>query len=155
MLIQQFRKNRGIPAVIFRFFNVYGPGQDPKSTYTGVITAFSEAIKAGNPLRLNGGGIQTRDFVSVHDVVRALILAAEIPDQACDADPINLGTGAPITIRKLAEVMKALSGSQVPLEDAPWREGDVRHSTAEIRRALEKLGWAPAISLEEGLRELI
>jgi UDP-glucose 4-epimerase len=153
-LIQQFQKSHGIPSVVFRFFNVYGPGQDPKSPYTGVITAFSEAIRAGRSLRLNGGGVQTRDFVSVHDIVKALILAIEIPAEACDAQPINLGTGQSVTIRKLAETMKAVSNSQVPLEDAPWREGDVRHSTAKIGRAFEKLGWKPSVLLEAGLREL-
>jgi UDP-glucose 4-epimerase len=154
-LIQQFQKSHGISSVIFRFFNVYGPGQDPKSPYTGVITAFSEAIKAGRPLRLNGGGVQTRDFISVHDVVSGLIQAVEAPDSACDAQPINLGTGQSVTIRKLAETMKAVSSSQVSLEDAPWREGDVCHSTAKISRAFEKLGWKPSISLEKGLKELL
>lgn len=154
-VIQQFQKSRGIPSVVFRFFNVYGPGQDPKSPYTGVITAFSEAIKAGRPLRLNGGGVQTRDFVSVHDIVKALILAIEVPAGACDAQPINLGTGQSVTIRKLAEIMKAVSKSQVLLQDTPWREGDVHHSTANISRASQKLGWKPSVSLENGLRELI
>jgi UDP-glucose 4-epimerase len=141
--------------VVFRFFNVFGPGQDPKSSYTGVITAFSEAIRAGRPIRLNGGGVQTRDFVSVHDIVRGLLLAIECPDENCNAEPINLGTGTPVTIRKLAELMREISGSSVPLEEAPWREGDVRHSSAQIDRAAQQLGWKPLISLKTGLAELI
>jgi UDP-glucose 4-epimerase len=154
-LIRQFRLSRGIPSVVFRFFNVFGPGQDPKSSYTGVITAFSEAIRAGRPIRLNGGGVQTRDFVSVHDIVRGLLLAIECPDENCNAEPINLGTGTPVTIRKLAELMREISGSSVPLEEAPWREGDVRHSSAQIDRAAQQLGWKPLISLKTGLAELI
>jgi UDP-glucose 4-epimerase len=154
-LIQQFKKSRGIPATVFRFFNVYGPGQSPKSPYTGVITTFYESIKAGRPLLLNGGGVQTRDFISVHDIVRALNLAIEVPAEVCDAQPINLGTGQSVTIRKLAETMKDVSHSQVTLQDAPWREGDVCHSTAKISRAFEKLGWKPSISLEKGLKELL
>jgi UDP-glucose 4-epimerase len=154
-LVRQFHRSRGTPAVVFRFFNVYGPGQDPKSPYSGVISKFANALEKGESIRLNGGGEPTRDFVSVHDIVKALILAIEVSDETCDAQPINLGTGQSVTIRELAETMRAVSASQVSLEDAPWRDGDVRHSTANVSRAHEKLGWKPSISLEEGLKELI
>lgn len=151
MLIRRFHESHGIPAVVFRFFNVYGPGQDPKSSYTGVITAFSEAIRRGQPLRLNGGGLQTRDFVSVHDVVRGLVLALRCPEKMCNGDPMNLGTGRAITIRELAETMIRVRGASVAMNKAPWRAGDVMHSCANIGRAGRVLKWKPEVSLAQGL----
>ncbi len=153
--IRLYRATRGIPAVVFRFFNVFGPGQDPSSQYSGVISIFSRAIEEGRPLRLNGGGTPTRDFVSVHDIVRGLELALRAPAERCDGRPMNLASGHSIPIRGLAGKVMEAAGRKVPLEDAPWRDGDIRDSSASIVRAREVLGWSPEISLEEGLAELL
>lgn len=153
--IRIFAQLHSIPAVVFRFFNVFGPGQDPKSHYSGVISIFLENIKNGLPLRLNGGGKQTRDFVSVFDIVRACKLALDLPSSACDGHAINLGTGKSISIQELAANLMKLSGKSVPIENAPWREGDILHSLADISRAKQLLMWEAQFSLEKpGLTNL-
>lgn len=155
MLIRRYHSTHKIPAVVFRFFNVYGPGQDPRSSYTGVITAFAQALRKKQPLKLNGGGVQSRDFVSVHDVVRGLILALRAPAARCTGEPINLGTGKPVTIKQLAVLMCEASSSRVAMKKAPWRKGDVMHSCADIGRAKRILGWGPRVPLNEGIAALL
>ncbi|MGZ3709651.1 MAG: NAD-dependent epimerase/dehydratase family protein, partial [Bdellovibrionota bacterium] len=145
----------GIPALSFRFFNVYGPGQDPTSPYSGVITIFARLAREGKPLQLNDGGIQTRDFVSVYDLVEALSNALSLSERAWDGKAINLGTGKIITVRELAEVIRELSGKQSELIPAPARAGDVLHSRASIRRAEEILSFKPKQDFKNGLTELI
>jgi UDP-glucose 4-epimerase len=154
-LITEFHKSEGIPAVIFRCFNVYGPGQEAGSPYSGVISVFTAALKKAQPLRLNGGGVATRDFVSVHDVVRAFAHVMELSEGVCDARPINLASGRSISIRELAQEMMKISGKNVLLEDAPAREGDILYSVSDIRRAGEILGWKPDVDLLKGLGELL
>lgn len=152
--IQLFHKSFQVPALIFRFFNVYGPGQDPFSPYSGVISIFNQRLKKNQPLRLNGGGTQTRDFISVHDIVSACKKAIELPDRDCQSQVMNLGFGRGVSIKELAELMRKVSGCNVPLVDAPWRDGDVRDSLAKINLSQEVLRWYPKITLEEGLKEL-
>jgi UDP-glucose 4-epimerase len=150
-----FHRRHGTPAMVFRFFNVYGPGQDPSSPYSGVISTFTPSARQGLPLKLNGGGEQTRDFVSVHDIVHALTGALAQPASAWDGLPINLGTGRAISILELAREIIEAARSSSPTEMTPWREGDVRHSCADIQRACSLLGWKPRLSLADGLRELL
>ena len=152
--IQIFHLQKKIPAIIFRFFNVYGPGQDPSSQYSGVISIFAKCLETNSPIKLNGGGTQTRDFISVHDVVRAGILAMELENSKCTATPINLGTGKSIEIKALAELMMKVAGTQVPTTIMPHREGDIIHSFSSIERAKTQLLWEPKTSLEAGLREI-
>ncbi len=142
-------------AVVFRFFNVFGPGQKADSPYSGVISLFIRAIQEGRALRLNGGGAQTRDFVSVKDIVNALTAAMVAPESVCDGRPVNLGTGKSVSIRDLAERLKALGSQATELVDAPHRAGDVMHSCADIARAWEVLKWKPVTSLDHGLSELM
>lgn len=144
----------GIPATIFRFFNVFGPGQDPSSPYSGVITVLMRLAREGKALPMNGGGGQTRDFVSVHDIAAACAATLAVPFGSWSAEPMNLGSGKSITIRQLGEMISRRHGGKPRLVDAPAREGDVLHSEADISRARERLGFAPSISLEEGLAEL-
>ena len=153
--IRLYHQTYGIPAVVFRFFNVFGPGQDPKSPYSGVISIFSAAAKEARALRLNGGGTLTRDFVSVHDVARANAMALSLPEDKCDGRAMNLGTGRSVTIRELANTMIEVSGTTATTDDAPFRNGDVMHSQADITRAKEVLGWTPEVSLSTGVTELL
>lgn len=153
--IRLYFETYGVPGVIFRFFNVYGPGQDPRSPYSGVISIFSSRVAQGQSLRLNGGGKQTRDFFSVYDVCRAGLLALEAPVDSCDAVPINLGSSQSISVRQLAETMLEVSGRRVELVDGPWREGDIMHSRASIERAERVLGWKPSVDLKTGLAEIL
>lgn len=153
--IRLYFEHHHIPSVVFRFFNVYGPGQDPKSPYSGVISIFSDAIREGRPLHLHGGGSQTRDFISVHDVVDACVRALDAPDDQCTGQAFNLGTGTSVTIRSLAEKMAHVVGRNVDLIETPAREGDVKFSLASIARAERILEWHPKVSLEQGLSELL
>jgi UDP-glucose 4-epimerase len=152
--IQLYANFHGIPATVFRFFNVFGPGQDPTSPYSGVITVLMKLAREGKSLPLNGGGSQTRDFISVHDIVSACKAALDVPLAQWTAAPMNLGTGKSITVRQLGEMISKMYQGAPKLVDAPPREGDVLHSRADITRASQRLGFAPIHGLEKGLLEI-
>ena len=154
-LIRIFHKVHGLAAVVFRFFNVYGPGQDQSSPYSGVISLFCSSISSGAPLTLYGDGLQTRDFISVHDVAQANLNALYLPIEKCTAEAMNLGTSQSTSIRKLAQTLTHLLGKKVPILSSPAREGDVRFSMANIEKARRELQWEPQITLESGLSELL
>ncbi len=139
----------GLPVTSLRFFNVYGPHMKP-GPYAGVIYKFLERIREEKPLRIEGDGRQTRDFVYVGDVARAVVLALE-----SDATGVyNVGTGREISILDLARLLFDLTGRDTGLEFAPARPGDIRRSRADISK-IRELGWEPSLSLEEGLRRTI
>lgn len=137
--------------VALRYFNVYGPRQSG-GDYSGVISIFKQQAENDQSLTVEGDGKQTRDFVHVDDVVRANLLAAET-DYVGAA--YNVGTGSTVTIRKLAEQIKNISGSNSDIRHVEQREGDIRQSQADIERIQDQLGFEPTISLAEGLRSLI
>ena len=147
---QVFQQVYDLPAVCLRYFNVYGPKQDPKSQYAAVIPRFIQKVSRNEPPIIFGDGEQTRDFTFVKDVVEANIQAAE-----SDANgTFNIGTGEMISINKLAELIIKLTGNSVkPVHKEP-RPGDVRHSLADISRA-RAIGYEPRWSLTEGLKETI
>lgn len=153
--IQLYASHFKVPALSFRFFNVYGPGQDPNSPYSGVISIFQQRIRIGLPLLLNEGGVQTRDFIHVCDIANACILALAIDLKYFDGRAINLGRGEKLTIAALAGEMKRITHSQIPIENAPARPGDVRHSLADIAQAQAILKWQPQVSLQAGLQSLL
>ena len=153
--IQLYSKKIGIPAVCFRFFNVYGPGQDPKSPYSGVISIFIDRALQGLTLDIHGEGNQTRDFVSVNDIVEACIKAVRLPAKGCDGVPINLGTGSKTTVLEVAEIIRRNSGNAASIRHLGSRAGDILHSLASIQRANEILFWKPKVTLETGLSELL
>jgi UDP-glucose 4-epimerase len=139
----------GVPSAGFRFFNVFGPRQDPKSPYSGVISIFCEKVRKGEACTVLGDGKQERDFVYVADVVAALRLG--MAKASTEAPVFNVGTGTATTILDLAKRLQRLSGSPAdPLHAAP-RAGDIRKSLADPRK-LEALGWKPKTSLDDGLR---
>lgn len=154
-LLALYHERHGLPVVSFRFFNVYGPGQDSASPYSGVISHFAAAVAAGRSLQLHGGGEQTRDFVHVDDIVRALELQIRQPVEAWDARPVNLGSGRSTSINALAKLLMQAAGNTVPLQSIAARAGDVRHSLAGIGVARERLRWTPQVGLSEGLSALI
>lgn len=137
----------------FRFFNVYGPRQDPRSPYSGVISVFTDRAAAGQPLVLHGDGLQTRDFVYVADVVDVLARAAEGEGDDGDDLPVtNVGRGVSVSVRELAEAVGAALGRRATVEFGPARTGDVRHSRADVTLLARRFGAVPATPLEEGLR---
>ncbi len=147
---QVFQEVYGLPTACLKYFNVYGPRQDPNSQYAAVIPRFIRTICQGSPPVIFGDGEQTRDFTFVKDATAANMLVAE-----SNATGIfNIGTGTRITINRLAGLTVSLLGNSVePIHDEP-RPGDIRHSLADISRA-KTFGYEPKWSLEEGLRETI
>jgi UDP-glucose 4-epimerase len=139
----------GLETVSLRYFNVYGPRQVDDGPYSGVISIFARCIREQRPLVIYGDGRQTRDFIHVQDVVRANLLAAQ-PDFAAQGQVINVGTGIATSILQLAQLM---GGND--LIHAPARAGDVRESVADLSLAQRSLGFAPTVSLREGLRAYV
>lgn len=138
-------------AVCLRYFNIFGPRQDPSSPYSGVIARFCEAFTSGSPLVIYGDGRQTRDFVYVANAVRANILAAKA-SQRMNGEIINIGIGTSTSLLDLLAVLNDLSGQNRTAEMRPTRAGDVQHSLADISKARKLLGFEPTIDLREGLK---
>jgi len=139
----------GLETVVLRYFNVFGPGQDLGSPYSGVISIFLGRLFKGEELVVFGDGEQMRDFVFIEDVVRATLSACEAPGVA--GEVFNVGRGEGVTINKLAEVVIEVTGLEGKVRHSPPRPGDVRASVADITRAREQLGYRPEVSLREGL----
>jgi len=145
-----FQEAYGLSTVCLRYFNIYGPRQDPNSQYAAVIPSFIKKASGKSPPVIFGDGEQTRDFTFVKDAVEANILAAE----SNATDMFNVGRSESTTINQLAQLIIKLTGNNVePIHVKP-RPGDVRHSLADISKA-KTLGYNPKYSLEEGLRETI
>jgi UDP-glucose 4-epimerase len=134
--------------VALRFFNVYGPGQDPNSPYAAAVPIFLTRALAGQPLVLHGGGAQTRDFVFVADVVQAILRAARLPGAG---GVFNVGSGHPTSIRTLAGSAIQLAASRAVPEDGPARAADVRDSWADTAAARDRLGFQATTTLQDGL----
>lgn len=143
----------GLETVALRYFNVFGPRQDPASTYAAVVPQFAAACLRGEPPTVHGDGEQSRDFTFVADVVRANLAAADAPNAA--GQVINVAGGKRVTLNELLAAIQRIVGSTLEPVHGPARAGDVRHSLADLGRARELLGWTPAVSLEEGLRHTV
>lgn len=145
----------GFPVVSLRLFNVYGPRQSLSNPYTGVLAIFLSRLLAGQPPVVYEDGNQTRDFVSVHDVVNAITLALERPE--ADGEAINIGNGMPHRISECAYTLAHLLGRKdiKPQINHKFRTGDIRHCTADIAKAQQLLGYQPQVKWEDGLAELV
>ncbi len=143
-----------IPTVALRFFNVYGTRQALSNPYTGVLAIFASRFLNDKPPLLFEDGYQQRDFVSVHDVAQACRLALEVPQAA--GQVFNVGSGNHFTVREIAEHMARVLGKEhiKPEITSNYRVGDIRHCFADITRARKMLGYAPQVTLEQGLTEL-
>ena len=149
-----FGRTYGLPTVALRYFNIYGTRQALSNPYTGVAAIFASRLLNRRAPLLFEDGRQRRDFVSVHDVVRANILAME-RDQA-NGMALNVGSGEPVTIRQVAQVLAAALGSRLPAEiTGKYRAGDIRHCFADISAAQRVLGYRPKVRFAEGIRELV
>lgn len=146
-----YRQLYGTSAMGMRFFNVYGPRQDPKSPYSGVISIFSDRIGRGDPLTVNGDGGQTRDFVYVGDVARANVAALN----ATQGGVCNVATGKTVTLLQLIEALGEAAGKKPEVRFGPERAGDIRDSAADPKRMREELGIADTTPLSAGLRKLL
>ena len=150
---QVFNESFGLKTVVLRYFNVFGPRQDPSSPYSGVISIFVDKMSQGLAPTIFGDGQQTRDFVFVADVVRANLLAAEV-DQAA-GQVFNIGSGRQTTINQLFDHLRRILNNDISPHYAPSRPGDIEHSFSDPGRARTILDWQTQVSLKEGLRQLI
>ena len=150
---QMFTQLYGLETVTIRYFNVFGPRQDPGSPYSGVISLFSTALLDGRQPTIYGDGEQTRDFTYVANVVDGVLRAAEATGVA--GEVINVATGSRISLNDLLRVMNGILGTSVqPIYAAP-RPGDVKDSQADISKAQTLLGYRPIVSLEDGLKHTL
>ncbi len=147
----------GTRAVGLRFFNVYGPRQDPSSPYSGVISIFTDRVRAGSGLTIYGDGGQSRDFVYVKDVAAALQAAMAYAEAGTGPlfEALNVCTGEATTLSQLARTLMAVSGREVPVEHGPQRPGDIRDSVGDSALMRRRLGLGRSTPLEEGLRALL
>lgn len=150
-LLEEYHAAHGLGTTSLRFFNVFGPGQDPRSAYAAAVPIFIARALRGEPIVIHGDGGQTRDFIHVADVVGALLFAG-----ATDTlnGTYNVGSGRGRSIRELAEEIIRLTGARSGMMFEPARAGDVRHSVASADR-LRAAGWRPLLSFEGGLAETI
>jgi UDP-glucose 4-epimerase len=143
----------GVPSTGLRFFNVFGPRQDPASPYSGVISIFAENIIAGRPLAIFGDGKQSRDFIYVGDVVGAMVAAMDRPEKS--ARVFNVGRGERTDLLQLIAALERVTGRKAVVRHAPARAGDVRHSQSDTKHLRSGLGFAAKVRLEEGLAALM
>ena len=148
--MQVFTRVYGLETVSLRYFNVFGPRQDPSSPYSGVISKFATALLTEQTPVIYGDGEQSRDFTYIDNVVDANLRAAEAPQAS--GHVMNLGVGRRITLNALLEEMQKALGTNLPPEYREMRTGDVRHSLADISRAQQLIGYEPIVHLPEGLK---
>jgi len=148
-LMEKFNKEQGLPTTALRFFNVYGPRQDPTSPYSGVISKFMDMSKKNLDVTIFGDGEQTRDFVYVKDVARGIIAAME--SKRTEFDAFNICTGKVTTVKDLANVVITSFGASSKIVHGPARDGDIKKSVCRPSKAKEGIGFEYAVEVEEGL----
>lgn len=142
-----------IPCTALRYFNVYGPRQSLSNPYTGVLAIFMSRLANGKPPVIYEDGLQTRDFISVHDIVQANMLAME--KEEANYQVFNVGNGFPTTIKDVALLLAEIYETEIQPEiTGKYRKGDTRHCFADLTRIKKALGYEPKVSLREGMREL-
>ncbi len=153
-LLAIYQRSYGLPVVRLRYFNVYGVRQRADSPYSGVLAKWTAAIRAGSQCLVFGDGGQTRDFVHVRDVARANVAALTAP--LPEANPLFVvATGESVALNDVLGALRHAAGNAAGVEYRPAREGDIVHSSADSSRLRAAFGWAPQVTLEEGLRELV
>jgi nucleoside-diphosphate-sugar epimerase len=151
--LRMFTRLYGLETVSIRYFNVFGPRQDPTSPYSGVISVFATALIENRSPKIYGDGEQTRDFTYIANVVDGVLRACEA--DGASGEVINVATGGRISLNQLFETMRSVVGSSVEPSYAETRAGDVRDSQADIGKARRILGYEPTVSFEEGLQRTI
>lgn len=151
--LQCFAKSSSVETVALRFFNVFGPRQDPQSEYSAVIPRFVSMILSGDRPVIYGDGNQSRDFVFVRDVAQANVLAATVPDVS--GGIFNVARGSSTTLLELLTTLRELLGQEIAPIHKPARLGDVRDSLADTNQIRSRLGFEPQVSIREGLRQSI
>ncbi|MDP6380127.1 MAG: NAD-dependent epimerase/dehydratase family protein, partial [Phycisphaerae bacterium] len=145
-----FYKSFGLQTVSLRYFNVFGPRQDPKSQYAAVIPKFITAMLAGREPTIYGDGKQSRDFSYIENVIHANLLAASAPETHGEA--VNIACGAATDLLAMVAMLNEILGTDIHANHEPERAGDVKHSLADISHAHELIGYEPRVTFAEGLR---
>jgi nucleoside-diphosphate-sugar epimerase len=153
--MRTFTRVYGIETVVLRYFNVFGPYQDPTSHYSGVLAIFCRKMLAGEQPTIYGDGEQSRDFTYIDNVVQANLLAAAAPAERVSGQMMNTATGTRVTLNQTFAILKELTGFKGDAAYAPGRAGDIRDSLADIGLATELLGYKPAVDFREGLRRTV
>lgn len=146
-----FGRCYGLETVSLRYFNVFGPRQDPRSPYSGVLSKFITAALDDEQPAVYGDGEQSRDFTYVENVVQANLQACEAP--SASGKVFNIGTGDRFTLNQTLKLLETISGKRIPAKYEPPRDGDIRDSQADIGQAREFLGYDPQVNFEAGLRK--
>ncbi|HEV7220604.1 MAG: SDR family oxidoreductase [Terriglobales bacterium] len=150
-----FYRCYGLETVSLRYFNIFGPRQDPSSPYSGVLAKFITQMLAGDQPTIFGDGRQSRDFTFIDNAVRANLLACEAPAQKVAGNVFNVATGRRIDLNETFEVLKQFTDYRGEPKYGPVRSGDVKHSLADLSRTQECLGYKPIVDFEEGLRRTV
>ncbi len=148
-----FTRLYGLETVSLRYFNVYGPGQDPESQYAAVIPRFIDAALRGETLQIHGDGLQSRDFTYIENVVDANMLAAQ--SQEANGGVFNIGQGKAHTLIDLIDLLRQVTRKELRWVHTPERPGDVRHTLADISQSKRRLGYRPRVSFEDGIAETV
>lgn len=148
-----FATSFGLSTVALRYFNVFGPRQDPDNPYAAVIPRFATAAATGRPLLINGDGSQTRDFTFVEDAVQATVKAAHA--KLDGGEVMNVAGGRQVSVLELARKILAITGSASPIEHGPPRAGDIKDSLADISKARRLVGYEPRYAFDEALRATV
>src|SRR5690554_7464 len=152
---QVFYEVYGLETVSLRYFNVFGPRQDPHSEYAAVIPKFITCMLEGQRPTIFGDGEQTRDFTYIGNVIKGNLLAATAPAERVAGQVFNMATGAQISLNGLVEMLQEITGQNLAPVYAPPRTGDIKHSRADIEKARRLLGYEPEVSFLEGLRQTV
>jgi UDP-glucose 4-epimerase len=150
-----FYRCYGLETVSLRYFNIFGPRQDPSSPYSGVLAKFSMQMLRGEQPTIFGDGEQSRDFNYIDNAVSANLLACSAPAAECAGRMFNVATGRRATLNETFELLKPLTGYTGSVKHGAERGGDIKHSLADITLAQKHLGYKPLVSFEEGLRRTV
>lgn len=153
--LRSFHAVYGLPAVALRYFNVFGPRQDPNSPYSAVLAKFITLMLAGQTPVIDGDGEQSRDFTYIDNVVHANLLAAAAPETEVAGRTFNIAAGVRISLNQVVAQLRPLTGYQGPVKNGPPRAGDVKHSLADITLARKHLGYAPQVDFATGLARTV
>ncbi len=145
----------GLETLSLRYFNVFGPYQDPQGAYAAVIPIFVDRLLKNQPPPIDGDGEQSRDFCYIENVCEANWLSANVPAEVCRGQALNIACNYRTTINQVFEQIKELLGSDIDAEHGPDRPGDVKHSLADVTLAKETIGYEPKVLFEEGLAKAI
>jgi len=153
--MKSFYRCYGLETVCLRYFNIFGPRQDPSSTYSGVLAKFITLMLQGEQPTIFGDGKQSRDFTYIDNVISANLLAAKAPAAQVAGEVFNVATGARFDLNQTFQLLKNITGYSGDVKYAPERPGDVKHSLADLSRTEKHLGYKPLVNFEEGLRRTV